>query len=179
MMSSSSSSWKRKAQSRRRIERGNARVFSSTRRGKSDRRGREESRFFDGTGDEQFGGPGNSFPSTTAARDDDRTLLIYHSREKKEVSGFDRSALRDAEKDAPIITHCGGGGRGQKSKEWLEKKGFTNVINGGGPQVTELWEMFGGCNIFKGTISTMSRYVPFVLDDTHPLSLSLSLSLFL
>jgi rhodanese-related sulfurtransferase len=49
----------------------------------------------------------------------------------------------DREKDAPIITHCGGGGRGQKSKEWLEAKGFTNVINGGGPQVTALWDMFG------------------------------------
>ena len=95
-------------------------------------------------GDEQFGGPGKAFPIEncgTGRRPN--AINLPFSREKKEVSGFDGSALRDAEKDAPIITHCGGGGRGQKSKEWLEKKGFTNVINGGGPQVTELWEMFG------------------------------------
>ena len=95
-------------------------------------------------GDEEFGGPGKAFPIEncgTGRRPN--AINLPFSREKKEVSGFDRSALHDAEKDAPIITHCGGGGRGQKSKEWLEKKGFTNVINGGGPQVTELWEMFG------------------------------------
>ena len=95
-------------------------------------------------GDEAFGGPGKAFPIEncgTGRRPN--AINLPFSREKKEVSGFDGSALRDAEKDAPIITHCGGGGRGQKSKEWLEKKGFTNVINGGGPQVTELWEMFG------------------------------------
>ena len=95
-------------------------------------------------GDEEFGGPGKAFPIEncgTGRRPN--AINLPFSREKKEVSGFDGSALRDAEKDAPIITHCGGGGRGQKSKEWLEKKGFTNVINGGGPQVTELWEMFG------------------------------------
>eukprot|EP00587_Corethron_hystrix_P012472 CAMPEP_0113305366 /NCGR_PEP_ID=MMETSP0010_2-20120614/5020_1 /TAXON_ID=216773 ORGANISM="Corethron hystrix, Strain 308" /NCGR_SAMPLE_ID=MMETSP0010_2 /ASSEMBLY_ACC=CAM_ASM_000155 /LENGTH=185 /DNA_ID=CAMNT_0000159767 /DNA_START=25 /DNA_END=579 /DNA_ORIENTATION=- /assembly_acc=CAM_ASM_000155 len=42
-------------------------------------------------------------------------------------------------KDAPIITHCGGGGRGQKAKEFLEANGFTNVLNGGGPKETECW----------------------------------------
>ena len=95
-------------------------------------------------GDEQFGGPGKQFPiENCGTRGRPNAINLPFSREKKEVSGFDRSALHDAEKDAPIITHCGGGGRGQKSKEWLEKKGFTNVINGGGPQVTELWEMFG------------------------------------
>tara|TARA_B100000519_G_scaffold85856_1_gene74479 strand:+ start:299 stop:673 length:375 start_codon:yes stop_codon:yes gene_type:complete len=95
-------------------------------------------------GDEQFGGPGKQFPiENCGTRGRPNAINLPFSREKKEVSGFDGSALRDAEKDAPIITHCGGGGRGQKSKEWLEKKGFTNVINGGGPQVTELWEMFG------------------------------------
>ena len=46
-------------------------------------------------------------------------------------------------KDTPIITHCGGGGRGQKAKVFLEAQGFTNVINGGGPQVKPLWEHFG------------------------------------
>lgn len=33
--------------------------------------------------------------------------------------------------DTPIITHCGSGGRGQKAKEYLESKGYTNVLNGG------------------------------------------------
>ena len=96
------------------------------------------------SGDEQFGVPGKQIPiDNCGTRGRPNAINLPFSREKKQVSGFDGSALRDAEKDAPIITHCGGGGRGQKSKEWLEKKGFTNVINGGGPQVTELWEMFG------------------------------------
>ena len=34
-------------------------------------------------------------------------------------------------KAAPIITHCGGGGRGQKAKDYLDSQGFTNVVNGG------------------------------------------------
>ena len=43
----------------------------------------------------------------------------------------------------PIVTHCGGGGRGQKAKDYLIGLGYTNVVNGGGPKVTELWERFG------------------------------------
>jgi len=46
-------------------------------------------------------------------------------------------------KDTPMITHCGGGGRGQKAKEFLEKNGFTNVVNGGGPKEKECWSVFG------------------------------------
>ena len=46
-------------------------------------------------------------------------------------------------KDAPMITHCGGGGRGQLAKEYLEKNGYTNVLNGGGPKETECWAEFG------------------------------------
>ncbi|EEC45273.1 predicted protein [Phaeodactylum tricornutum CCAP 1055/1] len=61
---------------------------------------------------------------------------------------WDRSSdsmpLPDLEKDTPIITHCGGGGRGQKAKEFLEKNGFTTVINGGGPKEAECWNEFGG-----------------------------------
>jgi rhodanese-related sulfurtransferase len=61
---------------------------------------------------------------------------------------WDRSSdsmpLPDLEKDTPIITHCGGGGRGQKAKEFLMKNGFTTVINGGGPKETECWNEFGG-----------------------------------
>merc|ERR1719163_1753536 len=43
----------------------------------------------------------------------------------------------------PIITHCGGGGRGQKAKEFLEANGFGNVVNGGGPEDDECWACFG------------------------------------
>ena len=46
-------------------------------------------------------------------------------------------------KDAPIITHCGGGGRGQLAKEFLEANGFTNVVNGGGPKETDCWAEYG------------------------------------
>jgi rhodanese-related sulfurtransferase len=45
--------------------------------------------------------------------------------------------------DTPIITHCGGGGRGQLAKEFLESKGYTSVMNGGGPKETECWAEFG------------------------------------
>jgi len=47
------------------------------------------------------------------------------------------------DKTTPIITHCGGGGRGQKAKDFLMEKGFTNVLNGGGPKETECWAEFG------------------------------------
>jgi len=49
----------------------------------------------------------------------------------------------DVDKATPIITHCGGGGRGEKAKRYLESQGFTNVINGGGPSVAALWSKFG------------------------------------
>lgn len=51
--------------------------------------------------------------------------------------------LPEAEKDTPIITHCGGGGRGQKAKDFLNANGFTNVLNGGGPKETDCWAEFG------------------------------------
>ena len=44
---------------------------------------------------------------------------------------------------AAVITHCGGGGRGQKARECLLKNGFTHVINGGGPEDAECWAVFG------------------------------------
>jgi rhodanese-related sulfurtransferase len=46
-------------------------------------------------------------------------------------------------KDTPIITHCGGGGRGQLAKEYLQKQGYTNVINGAGPKEQQLWKLYG------------------------------------
>ncbi|KAK1733618.1 hypothetical protein QTG54_015661 [Skeletonema marinoi] len=49
----------------------------------------------------------------------------------------------EVDKDTPIITHCGGGGRGQKAKDYLESVGFTKVLNGGGPKETECWAEYG------------------------------------
>ena len=43
----------------------------------------------------------------------------------------------------PVITHCGGGGRGQKAKEFLVAQGFKVVANGGGPEDDECWAVFG------------------------------------
>jgi rhodanese-related sulfurtransferase len=51
--------------------------------------------------------------------------------------------IPDVAKDTPIITHCGGGGRGQKAKDFLEENGFTKVLNGGGPKETDCWAEFG------------------------------------
>ncbi|KAL7539279.1 hypothetical protein ACHAXR_009147 [Thalassiosira sp. AJA248-18] len=59
------------------------------------------------------------------------------SRESKSME------LPTTDKDTPIITHCGGGGRGQKAKDYLEENGFTNVLNGGGPKETDCWDEFG------------------------------------
>lgn len=41
-----------------------------------------------------------------------------------------------------VITHCGGGGRGQKAKDFLLKNGFVHVLNGGGPEDAECWAEF-------------------------------------
>ena len=49
----------------------------------------------------------------------------------------------DFPKDTPMITHCGGGGRGQKAKDFLAEKGFTNILNGGGPKETDCWAEYG------------------------------------
>jgi rhodanese-related sulfurtransferase len=45
--------------------------------------------------------------------------------------------------ETPIITHCGGGGRGQLAMDFLMAKGFKNVLNGGGPKETDCWAEFG------------------------------------
>eukprot|EP00620_Florenciella_sp_RCC1587_P021629 CAMPEP_0182580222 /NCGR_PEP_ID=MMETSP1324-20130603/46354_1 /TAXON_ID=236786 /ORGANISM="Florenciella sp., Strain RCC1587" /LENGTH=207 /DNA_ID=CAMNT_0024796419 /DNA_START=9 /DNA_END=627 /DNA_ORIENTATION=- len=54
-------------------------------------------------------------------------------------------------KDTPIITHCGGGGRGQKAKEYLIAEGFTNVLNGGGA------ERKGELGEIRGDLITMAQ----------------------
>ena len=55
----------------------------------------------------------------------------------------DRIAAGGGKESVPIITHCGGGGRGQKAKDYLEANGFGNVKNGGGPEDEECWAVFG------------------------------------
>jgi|TARA_B110000003_G_scaffold258741_1_gene278170 rhodanese-related sulfurtransferase len=95
--------------------------------------------------DEQFGGPQGSAPIADCGTS---------ARPNAVNCAFDRSAnaLRDLQvleaktggnKSTPIITHCGGGGRGQKAKEYLISQGYSNVINGGGPAVEALWKTFG------------------------------------
>ena len=39
--------------------------------------------------------------------------------------------------------YIGGGGRGQKAKDFLIANGFKNVVNGGGPEDAECWAVFG------------------------------------
>jgi rhodanese-related sulfurtransferase len=51
--------------------------------------------------------------------------------------------LPEVEKDTPIITHCGGGGRGQTAMDYFIANGFTTVLNGGGPKEKECWAEFG------------------------------------
>ena len=72
--------------------------------------------------------------------------LVYDRPTKSMDLGPLEALLADGgdDKAVPIVTHCGGGGRGQKAKDFLEAEGYTNVLNGGGPQVPELWEEFGG-----------------------------------
>ena len=76
-----------------------------------------------------------------------RTVNLVYDRANKtmplEVLEKRLEEMAAPGKDTAIITHCGGGGRGQKAKDFLESAGYTNVINGGGPKVTELWEKYG------------------------------------
>lgn len=71
-----------------------------------------------------------------------QAINLPWSRESKSME-LPNTNNKDITLDTPIITHCGGGGRGQKAKEYLEKNGFTNVLNGGGPKETECWAEFG------------------------------------
>ena len=95
-------------------------------------------------GDERNLAAGPIAESTAAQRP--RALNLVYDREAKSMDlGKLDSLLSDEElgKATPIITHCGGGGRGQKAKLFLEAAGYTNVLNGGGPEVPELWASFG------------------------------------
>ena len=58
-------------------------------------------------------------------------------------NSLDLGKIPSDDENTPIITHCGGGGRGQKAKDYLLSAGFTNVANGGGPEDDECWAVFG------------------------------------
>jgi rhodanese-related sulfurtransferase len=73
-----------------------------------------------------------------------RALNLPYDRPNKSMDLTQLEPLLCAGKATPIVTHCGGGGRGQKARVYLEAQGFTNVINGGGPSVKEHWALFGG-----------------------------------
>ncbi|KAL3900275.1 MAG: hypothetical protein SGARI_006280, partial [Bacillariaceae sp.] len=56
----------------------------------------------------------------------------------------DEAFLDSLPKDTAVITHCGGGGRGQKAKDYLMKEyKLQNVHNGAGPKEQELWKVYG------------------------------------
>lgn len=56
---------------------------------------------------------------------------------------MEKIAAGGGKEHVPIITHCNGGGRGQAAKELLERAGFLNVRNGGGPEDPECWKTYG------------------------------------
>ena len=98
--------------------------------------------------DLEWGEPGNAGPIAKSALAGDTrpqaVNLVYDRPSKSmDLAALDPHLCPELGKATPIITHCGGGGRGQKGRLFLEAAGFTNVINGGGPTVPELWEKYG------------------------------------
>lgn len=79
-----------------------------------------------------------------------RLLAVNIPFKNRATNDLDLSMLRIRDKssaDRPtfFITHCGGGGRGQKAKDYLISQGYAaeRVLNGGGPEDTECWAEFG------------------------------------
>jgi len=97
--------------------------------------------------DELFGSDAGSAPiSQCGTPSRPNAVNVPYDRSAKRLSPSGVAALEaktGGDWTTPIVTHCGGGGRGQKAKETLESLGYVNVINGGGPAVCELWEKFG------------------------------------
>ena len=94
-------------------------------------------------GDERSAAAGPIAETETAERP--RALNLVYDRASKSMELSKLESMLDPElgKATPIITHCGGGGRGQKAKLFLEAAGYTNVLNGGGPAEPTLWAAFG------------------------------------
>ena len=87
-------------------------------------------------------GKSNEKAPPTACGSDARPRAVNAAFDRGSNS-LDLSKIPTADKSTPIITHCGGGGRGQKAKDYLTAQGFTNVANGGGPEDDECWAVFG------------------------------------
>mmetsp|Transcript_6211 Transcript_6211/g.22405 ORF Transcript_6211/g.22405 Transcript_6211/m.22405 type:complete len:180 (+) Transcript_6211:2391-2930(+) len=97
--------------------------------------------------DAKFGADGGSAPISqcgTPARPNAMNIPFEREAKRLQPQGVEAlEAKTGGDKTTPIVTHCGGGGRGQKAKEALEAMGYSNVVNGGGPAVAELWTKFG------------------------------------
>jgi rhodanese-related sulfurtransferase len=65
------------------------------------------------------------------------------NRTTQQLDDTNDTLLQDLPKDTPIITHCGGGGRGQAAHDYLVSRGYTKVLNGGGPKLAEHWAVYG------------------------------------
>ena len=94
-------------------------------------------------GDEKWGSSDTHGPIAGTAHGSEARPTALNLTYDRKTKSMDLGPIKDLPKDAPIITHCGGGGRGQKGKDYLISQGYTNVINGGGPSVKELWNMYG------------------------------------
>jgi len=78
------------------------------------------------------GPPSFIFGSVNVPLNIDGKKQSDHATSQKEFA----KKLKDAgltltNKDSPIITHCGSGGRGSKAQQLLEDMGYSNVHNGG------------------------------------------------
>ena len=70
--------------------------------------------------DELYGSIRGKFPIADCGTEKrPNAINVPFDRTKKALSGSNVDILQTFEKDRAIITHCGGGGRGQKSKAWF------------------------------------------------------------
>ncbi len=94
-------------------------------------------------GDEKWGSPDTHGPIAGTEHGSSVRPTAVNLTFDRVNKSMNLEAIKHLPKDAPIITHCGAGGRGQKGKDFLVSQGYTNVINGGGPSVKPLWDMYG------------------------------------
>jgi len=100
--------------------------------------------FFVEPDDERFGGQEGSAPIGDCGTEKrPNAINAPFDRATKSLPTESITKKTNGDLTSPIITHCGGGGRGLAAKIFLEGKGYTNVVNGGGPAVSALWEKFG------------------------------------
>mmetsp|Transcript_38113 Transcript_38113/g.81221 ORF Transcript_38113/g.81221 Transcript_38113/m.81221 type:complete len:350 (-) Transcript_38113:383-1432(-) len=81
---------------------------------------------------------------------------------------------------APLIVHCKSGRRAAKAISYLSEKGYTNLLNGGGPADEETWAAFEGrvstydfgvgrqlLQLCDGQEGTGSSTLTYILSDAH------------